>query len=130
MRPVQVGDFIVDVPGRDVWRDDELVHISPGSFSLLAILIRYRGSVVSREWLLWELYNTIDYIEHRIIDVRIRELRVALEKDPSSPKLILTYTGHGYKLALEQPISVPRPKRRRSSVLQGVDSAAARSSSR
>ena len=70
-------------------------------FEMLVVLAQSPGVVFSRRELLERLRGGADYREPRTIDVHVRHLREKIERDPSSPELILTMRGAGYRFRPE-----------------------------
>ena len=92
-------DLDVNVESRSVSVDGREVHLRRLGWNLLRTLYDANGRVVSREELLrcvWK-YQT-EPKDSRVIDFQIRELRTALERNPSSPVLILVVAGRGVRL--------------------------------
>ena len=77
----------------------ESVELSNGEFSLLNALCRAPQRVMSRDQLLSMSRLHEAEVYDRTIDVQIRRLRQKIELDPSTPALILTERGAGYRLA-------------------------------
>ena len=75
------------------------VELSNGEFSLLNALCRAPQRVLSRDQLLSMSRLHEAEVYDRTIDVQIRRLRQKIEADPSTPALILTERGAGYRLA-------------------------------
>ncbi|MEB6611297.1 response regulator transcription factor [Staphylococcus pasteuri] len=101
-------DIIIDSirirPGFfEVYKDDELLELTPKEFELLLYLIERQGRVITREHMLNSVWNYEFAGDSRIVDVHISHLRDKLEENPKQPKLIKTVRGLGYKLE--------RPKR-------------------
>jgi DNA-binding response OmpR family regulator len=94
------GDIEVDVSTRTVRRAGEVVALTPMEFDLLVALLRSRGAVVSRMELLTEVWGHSSAVLTRTVDTHIGELRRKLERDPSTPRHILTVRKAGYRLAL------------------------------
>ena len=94
----QFGLVRVDLRGTTVWRDGQVVPLSAREFQLLRYFVEHRGTTLSRELLLKEVwdYNTRAYT--RTVDVHVAGLRQKLEGDPKNPSLIVTVPGLGYKL--------------------------------
>jgi DNA-binding response OmpR family regulator len=68
-------------------------------FDVLRVLVKRRGTVVSRHELLREVWgHQADDIVTRTVDTHIGELRKKLEADPARPKHILTVRKIGYRL--------------------------------
>lgn len=86
---VDLGAKTADVYGRSV-------KLTALEFKLLAYLIRNENKVVSKQELfdnVWEDKFTGD----GTLNVHIRKLREAIERDPSTPEYIITAWGDGYK---------------------------------
>ena len=43
------------------------------------------------------MWGTDTHVEPRTVDVHVRRLRLAIERDDANPELILTVRGFGYK---------------------------------
>lgn len=87
----------------EVYKDDELLELTPKEFELLLYLIERQGRVITREHILNSVWNYEFAGDSRIVDVHISHLRDKLEENPKQPKLIKTVRGLGYKL--ERPKS-------------------------
>jgi len=55
------------------------------------------GEVLTREYLLNEIWGADYYGDKRTLDVHIKWLRDKIEPNPNEPKYILTVRGVGYK---------------------------------
>ena len=66
--------------------------------SLLCTLIRYSGKVLTREFLLRNVWGVSGDVETRTVDNFIVRLRKLLEDNPSRPRRIVSVRGRGYKL--------------------------------
>jgi two-component system, OmpR family, response regulator len=95
------GELRIDLPRRTVSVRDELVQLTFIEFEMLALLASNPGVVFSRRELLERLRGGADYREPRTIDVHVRHLREKIERDPSTPELILTIRGAGYRFRSE-----------------------------
>ena len=95
--PLLLGPLRIDQPGRTVERDGHEIQLTRTEFDLLVELARRPGQVFSREMLLDRIWG-YDYLgDSRLVDVAIARLRAKVEADPTSPQLILTVRGAGYK---------------------------------
>jgi DNA-binding response OmpR family regulator len=75
------------------------VELKPKEFDLLAFLAAHPGQVFSREVLLDRVWG-YDYVGGtRTVDVHISWLRSKLERDPSSPQILQTVHGVGYRFS-------------------------------
>ncbi|MBI3287835.1 MAG: response regulator transcription factor [Chloroflexi bacterium] len=95
---LEVGELIIDIPRRRVWRGDHELTLSPKEFELLVELARHRGMVLSRELLIERVWGYEYSGDTRTVDVHIRRLREKVESDPSRPELIQTVRSVGYRL--------------------------------
>ncbi|MBM5861152.1 response regulator transcription factor [Staphylococcus epidermidis] len=82
----------------EVYKEDELLELTPKEFELLLYLIERQGRVITREHMLNSVWNYEFAGDSRIVDVHISHLRDKLEDNPKQPKLIKTVRGLGYKL--------------------------------
>ncbi len=94
-----VGALVLDRTARRVWRGGQAIDLSQREFDLLAALMERPGHALHRQELLDRVWGEEWIGDPRTLDVHIRWLREKIEVDPSSPRLILTLRGHGYRLA-------------------------------
>jgi len=96
---VRFGNVEVSTATRTVRRNGETVDLTPREFDLLVALLERRGTVVSRQELLKEVWGYENAeINTRTVDVHLSELRRKLEDDPSEPVHLLTVRKAGYRL--------------------------------
>lgn len=86
----------------EVYREGQLVELTPKEFELLLYLIERQGRVITREHMLNSVWNYEFAGDSRIVDVHISHLRDKLEDNPKKPQLIKTVRGLGYKLEREK----------------------------
>jgi DNA-binding response OmpR family regulator len=95
-RELIAGPLRIDLAGRRVNCRGQELELQPKQFDLLAYLVRNRGTVLTRDQLLHNVWG-YDYAgDTRTVDVHVRWLREKLEEDPANPKLIQTVRGVGY----------------------------------
>jgi two-component system alkaline phosphatase synthesis response regulator PhoP len=95
----QLGEIRLDVRRTEVTRNGKPVTLAAKEFQLLRYLAEHRGTTVSRETLLSEVWGYGAVTSSRTVDVHVAWLRQKLEEDPRQPKWILTVHGMGYRLA-------------------------------
>jgi DNA-binding response OmpR family regulator len=95
---VVVGELEINVPGAEVVRDGEVLPLTRTEFKLLVEMANMEGRVCSREHLLSKVWGYGYFGDSRIVDVHIRRLRLKIERDPASPKHLVTARGLGYRL--------------------------------
>ena len=88
----------VDFNAKQVLVEGESVKLTSLEFKLLGYLIKNKGKVISKQELfekVWEDKFTGD----GTLNVHIRKIREAIEREPSNPSYILTVWGDGYKFS-------------------------------
>lgn len=93
------GPVRIDFRRAEVDREGQQVDLSSLEFKLLHYLIEHRGSVISRDTLLDEVWGYDAMPSTRTVDVHVAWLRQKLEPNPRHPQFILTVHGLGYKFA-------------------------------
>lgn len=94
---LQVGELAFDLKRRSVIRGDRESHLTPKQAHLLELFMRHPGEVLTREFLMQEVWET-DYTEDtRTLDVHIHWVRKAIEEDTGSPNYLHTVRGVGYR---------------------------------
>ncbi len=96
-----IGSLRVDLEHRQVFVDDEEVHLSPIEYKLLTTLIRYSGKVVTPRQLLKEVWGPEYTNENHYLRVYMGHLRHKLEADPTRPRYLVNEPGVGYRLKVE-----------------------------
>ena len=91
------GSVHVDLKKERVFRSGRRVGLSEREYALLKYLIERRGSVVSREQLLLDVWAYSTAPTTRTVDVHIAMLRQKLEKDPKDPEFVITVHSQGYR---------------------------------
>jgi len=96
---VRVGDLEVDLARRLVTRSGQPIHLTPTEFSLLEQFVTHPGKLLTHGWLLQKVWGLGRGDQTHYVRVFVAGLRKKLEPDPSSPSLILTEPGVGYRWA-------------------------------
>jgi DNA-binding response OmpR family regulator len=81
-------------------RGRDEIHLTNTEFRLLSALVDNAGLVLSRNSLLEHVWDRGFFGDERIVDVHVRRLRKKLECEPSSPTILITVRGLGYRLDL------------------------------
>jgi len=96
---ITFGNVTIDLASRQVKANNEAVKLTATEYSLLALLIRNEGRVLTHQHILKEVWG-ISYVEQtQYLRVFIAQLRKKLEDDPNRPKHILTESGIGYRFS-------------------------------
>ncbi len=93
---IRFGDIEVQPAARMVRRGGETVALSPKEFDLLMALVRRRDRIVSRDEILQDVWGP--HTTGRTVDTHIATLRQKLERDPASPRHVMTVRAFGYML--------------------------------
>lgn len=86
------GELRIDEKALRVYRAGNEVKLARKEFELLRLLVRNRGSVISRDRIMSEVWQMSDEIETRTIDAHIRNLRKKI-----GAERISTIVGFGYR---------------------------------
>lgn len=96
-----VGELRVDLAHRQVFVNDNEIHLTPIEYKLLTTLIHYAGKVVTGRQLLKEVWGPTYTTESHYVRVYMGQLRRKLEADATRPRYIITEPGIGYRLRME-----------------------------
>lgn len=94
---LQVGSFTVMKDKFEIYFKDRLLDLTLKEYELLEILLKNRGRVLKRDYLLQVLWDYSDSVNTRVLDVHISKLRDKIESDTKNPRYIKTVRGLGYK---------------------------------
>jgi len=91
------GSLRIDFINHIVRKNDEIVKLTATEFSLLSLLARNQGRVLTHQFLLKEIWG-FSYLEQtQYLRVFIAQLRKKIEDNPSNPELLITESGIGYR---------------------------------
>ena len=95
-KPVlEFGPLTIDIANHIVRKHNEMIKLTSTEFSLLALLAKNEGRVLTHQYILKEVWG-MGYIEQpQYLRVFIAQLRKKIEDTPTSPKLINTESGIG-----------------------------------
>jgi DNA-binding response OmpR family regulator len=96
-RVLGAADVLLDLSSRRVALDGEEVVLSHKEFDLLAALLRRAGTVVSREQLMREVWQTAWMGSSKTLDMHVSWLRRKLGDDAANPRYITTVRGVGFR---------------------------------
>jgi DNA-binding winged helix-turn-helix (wHTH) protein len=94
----EFGPFRLDVTERSFTRKDGIQngHLPEKAFQTLALLIRNRGHLLTKQDLLTQIWPDA-FVEENNLDKCIHTIRHALGEKPGGPKFIETVRKHGYR---------------------------------
>ena len=96
-----IADLEMDTQRRRALRGGQRIDLTPKEFSLLLLLCRRSGEVLTRTYIAEEIWGMNFDSETNVIDVHIRRLRMKVD-DPFATPLIHTIRGVGYVLEPRQ----------------------------
>jgi len=96
-RELEAGDLRLDPGRRTAWRGSETLTLTTREFTILELLMRTPGGVVSREEILEQAWGEREEPMSNTIDVLVGRLRRKLDR-PKQPSRIETVRGMGYRL--------------------------------
>ncbi len=99
---LSAGALTLNTANRAVTRNGRDISLTPREYSLLELLMRHKGRVLSRSSIVEAIWGFDSEIEENTLDVFIRLLRNKIEL-PDAPRLIRTVRGIGYCLQENQP---------------------------
>ena len=91
------GGVRMDLARHEVNVRGEEVALPPKEFELLEALLRRKGRLLTREFLIEEVWGPDYYGDTRTLDVHVKRLRRKVEQDPHGPVHLVTVRGLGYK---------------------------------
>jgi len=95
---VQTGDLVVNLDTKTAEVNGQGAHLTGKEYQMLELLSLRKGTTVSKERFLNNLYSGMDEPEIKIIDVFICKLRKKLANASSGKDYIETVWGRGYVL--------------------------------
>ncbi|MEP6909901.1 MAG: response regulator transcription factor [Actinomycetota bacterium] len=98
-KPIAVGEIRLDPAKREVTKNGEVLELSRKEFELLQLLMRSAGSVVTREKVIDEVWDTNWFGSTKTLDVHVSGLRKKLGDDSNEPRFLHTIRGVGFRFS-------------------------------
>ena len=95
------GDLEVNFATRRVALQGYEVRLTPREYDLLKALARYGGRVVTHRQLIAAVWGPAAQVDAQFVRVLVAQLRQKIEEEPSTPRILLTEPGVGYRLTPE-----------------------------
>ena len=102
---IRTGKLVVNLDTRTVLVEDRPIHLTNKEYAILELLSLRKGSTVTRENLLDQLYGGMDEPDLKTFDVFICKLRKKLAQATGGSHYIETVWGRGYALRNQLPQS-------------------------
>jgi two-component system KDP operon response regulator KdpE len=91
----------VDLTSRTVKVDGKQIKLTATEYALLQLFVRHAGKVLTHRQILKEVWGP-NYVEQtHYLRVYMTHLREKLEQNPSTPELLVTESGVGYRLMVK-----------------------------
>lgn len=94
---IEIGDLVIDTGRHEVTIADKVLNLTLKEYELLKLMALNANKVLSREFLIEQVWGYDFTGEGRTVDVHIHWLREKIEKDPNNPMRIQTVRGVGYR---------------------------------
>ena len=101
---VQIGDLTVNVDAKTVHINQVRVNLTGKEYQMLELLSLRRGTTITKEMFLSQLYGGMDEPEIKIIDVFMCKIRKKLAIASGGKDYIETIWGRGYLLREPQQV--------------------------
>jgi two-component system response regulator RegX3 len=91
------GPVEMDVVRHEVRVHGEPVSLPPKEFDLLEAFLRRKSRLLTRDFLIEEVWGADYFGDTKTLDVHVKRLRQKIEDDPHHPLHLVTVRGLGYK---------------------------------
>jgi two-component system, OmpR family, response regulator RegX3 len=92
------GPVTMDVARHEVAVGGERVAFPPKEFELLEAFLRRKGRLLTRDFLIEQVWGADYFGDTKTLDVHVKRVRRKIEPDPHHPIFLQTVRGLGYKL--------------------------------
>jgi two-component system KDP operon response regulator KdpE len=92
----------IDLSARMVKKNNELIKLTTTEYSLLALLVKNEGKVLTHQYLLRAIWGPGYISQSQYLRVYIAQIRKKIETDANRPEYLLTESGVGYRFAGNQ----------------------------
>lgn len=98
---VRFQDLEIDFSTRTLRKGNVAVKLTATEYSLLALMIKNEGKVLTHHYLLQNIWGPSYTQESQYLRVFVAQLRKKIESDPNRPSHIITESGVGYRFVAE-----------------------------
>jgi two-component system response regulator RegX3 len=95
--PLAGGPVAIDPERHEASVRGHPVSLTPKEFELLELLLVRKGRLLTRQFLIEEVWGAHYFGDTKTLDVHVKRLRQKIEEDPHEPRHLLTVRGLGYK---------------------------------
>ena len=97
----KVKDLSIDLDKRQVYLNDQPIHVTPLEYQLLVLFYKNAGKVLTTDMIIEEIYGKGYGHDTQALRALMAGLRRKIEKNPATPQYILTEIGVGYRMVDE-----------------------------
>ena len=94
---LEFGSLTIDLTNHITYKNKEIVKLTSTEFSLLTLLAKNEGRVLTHQYILKEVWGMGYITQSQYLRVFIAQLRKKIEDEPNRPKLLVTESGIGYR---------------------------------
>lgn len=97
VQKLEFDNLVIDLTTRTVSIDNEPVKLTATEYSLLTLLAKNDGKVLTQQYILRTIWGPGYTQQSQYLRVFVGQLRKKIEPNPNTPKFILTESGIGYR---------------------------------
>jgi two-component system, OmpR family, KDP operon response regulator KdpE len=101
---IAIGELRIDLEKRAVYRNGELLQLTPHEFGLMRLFALNEGKLLTHRMILREVWGPAYQAESHYLHVYVSQLRRKIEPDPARPRYLLTEPGAGYRLVRAEQV--------------------------
>jgi two-component system, OmpR family, response regulator RegX3 len=100
------GPVELDIARHEARVRGERVGLTPKEFELLETFLLRKGRMLTRDFLIEEVWGADYFGDTKTLDVHVKRLRQKIEREPHQPEHLVTVRGLGYRF-LDEPQQAP-----------------------
>jgi two-component system, OmpR family, KDP operon response regulator KdpE len=94
---ISFANLSIDLVSRTVKKNEQLIKLTSTEYSLLSLLARNEGKVLTHHYLLTQIWGQHYHEQSQYLRVFVGQLRKKIEDNPNRPNYIITESGVGYR---------------------------------
>ncbi|MEP6696863.1 MAG: response regulator transcription factor [Pseudonocardiales bacterium] len=94
---IEAGPVRIDVDRHVVTVSGEAITLPLKEFELLELLVRNAGRVLTRDQIISRVWGSDYFGDTKTLNAHVKRLRTKVERDPATPRHLVTIRGLGYK---------------------------------
>jgi len=98
---IETAGLSIDLTSRMVKKNNQPVKLTATQYILLSLLARNDNKVLTRQYILKELWGPSYIGQSQYLRVFVGQIRKKIEDDPNHPKIIITEPAIGYRFVCE-----------------------------